>query len=289
MVKASWHLLPKGAVECSSATPADSVQAYRSPLGERIVVRGHIGDTLRYTQVLTLWHGVDRVDTSTTIRTSSPGRTGWCACAGRARCRRAAGQRGRRRRRRPRAGLMHDHATGEDRAVDSAEHPGHLDNPAHGWFGLSSAVRIRIGAHTRAVSVAEVVAPSRDTASDSARELMVALVRAGVTATCGSGLYPRYGHLEVDSNLPDARIALGGPDETLSPQRFSRPPTTPTLPNCTANWRPPGRPGSAPAATPLSRSGSPTPTCATPGPARAHRRRPLGRRIDRRRPPGRRD
>jgi alpha-mannosidase len=40
---------------------------------------------------------------------------------------------------------------------------------------------------------------------------MVALVRAGVTATCSGADKPRYGHLEVDSNLPDARIALGGP------------------------------------------------------------------------------
>ena len=42
---------------------------------------------------------------------------------------------------------------------------------------------------------------------------MVALVRAGVTATCSTADRPRYGHLEVDSNLPDARIALGGPDD----------------------------------------------------------------------------
>ena len=42
---------------------------------------------------------------------------------------------------------------------------------------------------------------------------MVALVRAGVTATCSSADRSRYGNLDVDSNLPDARIALGGPDE----------------------------------------------------------------------------
>ena len=42
---------------------------------------------------------------------------------------------------------------------------------------------------------------------------MVALVRAGVTATCTTAGKPRYGNLDVDSNLPDARIALGGPDE----------------------------------------------------------------------------
>ena len=62
-----WHLLPKGPVVCSSAAPAESVQAYRSPLGERTVVRGRIGEVLRYTQTLTLWHGVARVDCRTTI------------------------------------------------------------------------------------------------------------------------------------------------------------------------------------------------------------------------------
>ncbi len=42
---------------------------------------------------------------------------------------------------------------------------------------------------------------------------MVALVRAGVTATCSAADKPRYGDLSVDSNLPDTRFALGGPDE----------------------------------------------------------------------------
>ena len=95
--------------------------------------------------------------------------------------------------------------------MDSAKHPWTLDNPAHGWFGLSSCARIRVGEQTRAVAVAEVVAPTET--AGGARDLMVALVRAGVTATCSAADRPRYGHLEVDSNLPDARIALGGPDD----------------------------------------------------------------------------
>ncbi|MBB3607037.1 alpha-mannosidase [Mycolicibacterium sp. BK556] len=206
-----WHLLPTGPVTCSSAAVADSVQAYRSALGERIVVTGHIGDVLRYTQVLTLWHGIDRLDTSTTIDEFTGAdrlvRLRWpCPVPGAlpvSEVGDAVIGRG--------FGLMHDHASGEDRAVDSAEHPWTLDNPAHGWFGLSSAVRIQVGTGARAVSVAEVVVPAEDT--PSAREVMVALVRAGVTATCSSAEHPRYGHLEVDSNLPDARIALGGPED----------------------------------------------------------------------------
>jgi alpha-mannosidase len=59
----------------------------------------------------------------------------------------------------------------------------------------------------------EVVAPTERMSGLLARGLMVALVRAGVTATCSSADKPRYGHLGVDSNLPDARIALGGPGQ----------------------------------------------------------------------------
>ena len=206
-----WHLLPRGPVVGSSAGPA-GVRAYRCPLGERIVVTGAIGDVLRYTQTLTLWTGVDRLDCRTTIDEFAgadklvrlrwpcpvPGALPVCEVGD------AVVGRG--------FGLMHDHQTGEDHAVDTADHPWTLDNPAHGWFGLSSCVRVRVGKQSRAVSVAEVVATS-EPGSDLARELMVALVRAGVTATCSSADRPRYGNLAVDSNLPDARIALGGPDD----------------------------------------------------------------------------
>ena len=208
-----WHLLPTGPVQCSSAAPAESVQSYRSPLGERIVVRGAIGEVLRYTQTLTLWHGISRVDCRTVIDEFTGAdrlvRLRWpCPVPGAlpvSEVGDAVVGRG--------FGLMHDHASGEDRAVDTAHHPWTLDNPAHGWFGLSSTARIRVGSQTRAVSVAEVIAPTD--ASEAARDLMVALVRAGVTATCSTAEHTRYGHLEVDSNLPDARISLGGPDENV--------------------------------------------------------------------------
>jgi alpha-mannosidase len=210
-----WHLLPSGPVVCSSAYPA-TVQAYRSALGQRLVVSGAIGDLLRYTQTLTLWDGADRLDCRITIDDFTGAdkllRLRWpCPVPGAlpvSEVGDAVIGRG--------FGLLHDHDHGDhdgrDRAVDSAHHPWTLDNPAHGWFGLSSCARIRVGAHTRAVAVAEVVAPGED-GSAAARDVMVALVRAGVTATCSAADRPRYGHLEVDSNLPDARIALGGPAE----------------------------------------------------------------------------
>lgn len=204
-----WHLLPTGPVVCSSGAPADEVQCYRSALGERVIVRGRIGDLLRYTQIITLWDGVDRVDCRTTIDEFVGAdrlvRLRWpCPVPGAlpvSEVGDAVVGRG--------FGLMHDGSA--DHAVDAARHPWTLDNPAYGWFGLSSAARVRIGADVRAVSVAEVVAPD----GVNPRDLMVALVRAGVTATCSAADKPRYGDLTVDSNLPDTRFALGGPDENL--------------------------------------------------------------------------
>nr|WP_225951648.1 NEW3 domain-containing protein [Mycobacterium sp. OAS707] len=204
-----WHLLPKGPVVASSAATA-SVQAYRGPLGERLVIDGRIGDVLRYKQIVTLWHGVARVDCSTTVDEFTGEdrllRLRWrCPVPGAlpvSEVGDAVIGRG--------FGLLHDRA---GTVVDSAQHPWTLDNPAFGWFGLSSAARVRVGDGVRAVSVAEVIAPSESVSAALARPLMVALVRAGVTATCSSGDQPRYGDLSVDSNLPDARIALGGPDE----------------------------------------------------------------------------
>ncbi|MGE2718353.1 NEW3 domain-containing protein [Mycolicibacterium celeriflavum] len=203
-----WHLLPKGPMVRSSSSTA-TVQAYRGPLGERLVVRGAIGDVLRYTQVLTLWQGVARVDCRTTIDEFTGAdrllRLRWpCPVPG-AMSVSEVGDAviGR--------GFALLHEDGGD-AVDAAKHPWTLDNPAYGWFGLSSAMRVRIGDGCRAVSVAEVIAPAEND-SASARPLMVALARAGVTATCSGADKPRYGDLTVDSNLPDMRIALGGPDQ----------------------------------------------------------------------------
>jgi alpha-mannosidase len=205
-----WHLLPKGPVVFSSGASAQ-VRVYRGPLGQRVVAHGRIGDVLRYTQTLTLLHGVARVDCQTTVDEFTGAdrllRVRWpCPVPGAlpvSEVGDAVIGRG--------FGLLHER--GSDPAIDTAVHPWTLDNPAYGWFGLSSAARVRVGDGVRAVSVAEVVAPSESASSALARDLMVALARAGVTATCSSADKPRYGDLAVDSNLPDARITLGGPDQ----------------------------------------------------------------------------
>jgi alpha-mannosidase len=203
-----WHLLPKGPVVGASENSAE-VRAYRSPLGQRLVVRGRIGELLRYTQTLTLWHGVDRVDCATTIDDFAGEdrllRLRWpCPVPGAmpvSEVGDAVVGRG--------FALLHN----DSGSVDTADQPWTLDNPAYSWFGLSSAARVRIGDGVRALSVAEVVAPTEPAGGLLARDLVVALVRAGVTATCSSADRPRYGHLDVDSNLPDSRIALGGPGQ----------------------------------------------------------------------------
>src|SRR6201993_2655303 len=209
-----WHLLPKGPVVCSSETPAAevTVRAYHCPLGQRLVVVGRVGELLRYTQTLTLWHGVDRVDCTTTIDDFADAdqllRLRWpCPVPGAMPASEvgdAVVGRG--------FAVLHKPDSGS-RSVDTADHPWTLDNPAYGWFGLSSAARVRVGKGVRAVSVAEVVAPTEPMGGLLARDLVIALVRAGVTATCSSADKPRYGKLGVDSNLPDARIALGGPSQ----------------------------------------------------------------------------
>ena len=202
-----WHLLPKGPVTCSSESRAQ-VQAFHGPVGQRLVVHGRIGTLLRYTQTLTLWRGVARVDCRTTIDEfigeDRLVRLRWpCPVPGAmpvSEVGDAVVGRG--------FALLHEGT----RSVDTAQHLWTLDNPAYGWFGLSSAARVRVGSTAvRAVSVAEVVTPSEEISGPLARELMIALVRAGVTATCSGADKPRYGHLDVDSNLPDTRIALGGP------------------------------------------------------------------------------
>jgi alpha-mannosidase len=203
-----WHLLPRGPVVSSSETSAE-IRAYHSPLGQRLAVAGRIGELLRYTQTLTLWSGVDRVDCSTTIDDFTDAdqllRLRWpCPVPGAmpvSEVGDAVIGRG--------FALLHNGSA----SVDTADYPWTLDNPAYGWFGLSSAARVRVGDGMRAVSVAEVVAPTEPMAGLLARVLVVALARAGVTATCSSAEKARYGHLGVDSNLPDTRIALGSPGQ----------------------------------------------------------------------------
>ncbi|MFE3108212.1 NEW3 domain-containing protein [Kitasatospora indigofera] len=205
-----WHLLPKGPVTGASAAPA-TVRAESGPLGERLVVAGEV-DGIRYEQTVTLWRGTARID----------GRT------------RVADQRGADRLVRLRFPLELPGAlpvsevagavVGRGFAlpdVDAAEAPWTLDNPANTWFGLGSTARVSLTGTAgtplgeRALGVAEIVVRDLDAAA-GARDLVVALARVGVTATTAAAGWARYGWLDVDSNLPDFRIVLGGPEQNAA-------------------------------------------------------------------------
>ncbi|MFI6801156.1 glycoside hydrolase family 38 N-terminal domain-containing protein [Streptosporangium canum] len=202
-----WHLVPKGPV-VGAAQGAARVRRETCPLGDRLVITGTV-DGIGYEQTVTLWDGVDRVDLGTRVLAYSgadrllrlsfpadlPGALPVSEVAG--------------------AVVGRGFALPD---VDAAEAPWTLDNPANTWFGLGSTARVTLtgpGGRSlgeRALGVAEVVVPALDDAAD-VRDLLVALVRAGVTATTASADWSRYGWLDVDSNLPDFRIMIGGPEE----------------------------------------------------------------------------
>ena len=96
--------------------------------------------------------------------------------------------------------------------ADVAQHPFTLDNPAHEWFGLGAAARVVTHDRAWPIGVAEVIVPAVPNECRAAvRDLVTALAGQGVTATCSRPDGPRYGALDLDSNVPDCRIALGGP------------------------------------------------------------------------------
>ena len=203
-----WLLCPKGPGR-GSAGLAAAVRAERCPVGSRLVAE-LVVDDLRITQETLLWDGADRVE----FRTHVDGSVGHDRLL---RVRFPA---------RVPGGLpLYQTALAVigrspgSADTDVAEHDYTLDNPAHEWFGVGSTARVAVsgpagGRRMHAIGVAEVITPKfLDGCQEAVRELMVALARAGVTATCARPDGPRYGSIDVDSNLPDVRIALGGPAE----------------------------------------------------------------------------
>ncbi|WP_405730071.1 NEW3 domain-containing protein [Streptomyces sp. NBC_00028] len=203
-----WHLTPTGVTAARSRDVTADIDVEHSAAGQRITVRADLG-LFRYTQRLTLWKGVDRLDLSTTV-------DGYDGADRLIRVRWPSDVRG---------GLpvheVADAVIGRGFGfveVDSERFPWTLDNPANTWFGLGSTARVAVHDDSgtllgqRAVGVAELVYVDWDAAGELGAPLAAALVRAGVTATSTIAGGPRYGDLEVDSNLPDLRIAVGGPD-----------------------------------------------------------------------------
>ncbi len=202
-----WHLSPKGP-GTGSASVLAAVRAERCPAGSRLVARFML-DGLEVTQETVLWQNAERVE----FRTHVDGYTGHDRLL---RVRFPADVPG---------GLpVYQTATaviGRSFGavdVDSEDTWYTLDSPAYDWFGLGSAARVRAGGAdgpVQAIGVAEVICPDGGPGAglqEVIRDLMVALAGAGVTATCSQADGPRYGGLDADSNLPDVRIAVGGPD-----------------------------------------------------------------------------
>jgi len=204
-----WHLTPKGPGIRSSSAPASSVRAQRSPVGSRLVATYPLGD-LMVTAETILMDGAERVE----FRTKVSGSIGKDHLL---RVRFPAVAPG---------GLpVYQTATavigrpfGAPEA-DVAEHWWTLDNPANHWFGLGSVARVALTAPdggavaAQAIGVAEVITPNilPNDRRRCVKDLVVSLAGAGVTATTSRATGPRYGSIDVDSNLPDFRIALGGP------------------------------------------------------------------------------
>ncbi|HEX9064646.1 MAG TPA: glycoside hydrolase family 38 C-terminal domain-containing protein [Streptosporangiaceae bacterium] len=215
-----WLLCQKGRWR----GPADrhaTVTAQRCPAGSRLVTE-YVFDELRVRQETMLWDGCDVLE----FRTHVDGSIGHDRLL---RVRFALNV----------PGGLPVYQTGlsvigrppGDAEIDVAEHTYTLDNPAHEWFGLGSTAKVTLTGRagerrSHAIGVAEVIAPA-DPATDgfaprdagagagvrpAVRDLMMALARQGVTATCSVPEGPRYGSAELDSNLPDVRITLGGPE-----------------------------------------------------------------------------
>ena len=197
-----WLLSPKGPGTGSAAAPTQ-VRAERCAIGSRLVTGFGLGG-LRVSQETILWDGAERVE----FRTHVDGSIGQDALL---RVRFPADV--------PGALPLYQCATSVvgrpfgTPGADVAQHAFTLDNPAHEWFGLGAAVRVITDGRAWPIGVAEVIVPPvPNECRGAVRDLVTALARQGVTATCSRADGPRYGALDLDSNVPDCRIALGGPD-----------------------------------------------------------------------------
>jgi alpha-mannosidase len=231
-----WLLSPKAAGRGLADRPVQ-IRAERCPVGSRLTSEFTEGD-LRITQETVLWDGAERVE----FRTHVDGSIGQDRLL---RVRFPTDV--------PGGLPIYQTATaviGRPPGAadcDVADHWFTLDNPAYQWLGVGSTARVRVPAAAgdrlmQAIGVAEVIppltsfedtgddpwTPGADTGPDSrqpageadgaagraaVRDLMAALAGQGVTATCSRPDGPRYGAIDVDSNLPDVRIALGDGDQ----------------------------------------------------------------------------
>ena len=209
MTEGPWHLLPAEPAVGSSARRAQ-VHAETSPLGERLVIEGEM-DVMAYTQVVTLLAGSDRIGLTTYLR-------GFSGVDRLVRLRFPAAVSGGTPLAEVGNAVVARNFGFPD--VDSATAPWTLDTPVQAWAGVGSTLAVRLAENedvfgSCALGVAEVITPTNVAADlqPGLRVLVVALAARGVTASCTDARANRYGGLLGDSNLPDVRICLGGPEE----------------------------------------------------------------------------
>jgi alpha-mannosidase len=199
-----WLLCPAGPGTGTTSGPA-AVRAERCPVGSRLVAELELAG-LQVTQETLLWDGADRIEFRTHVD-GSIGQDHLLRVVFPANV--------------PGGLPVYDTAVSAIGRppgpidTDVADHSYTLDCPANQWLAVGSTAAVAVtgpdGARQlQAIGVAEVIAPP--SARAPARALVTALAGHGVTATCSVPAGPRYGYQELDSNLPDFRICLGGPD-----------------------------------------------------------------------------
>lgn len=204
-----WVSMPKGGAVGSSADRPAEVTVTTSPIGQRIVVRGWMPESEGYVQEITCWRGVNRIDIATHI-------DGFAGIDRMIRVRFAPAVEGGMPVSETAAattGRTFGFPNGDYRDLEWT-----LDYPANNWVEVGTTLVVRLASgKQRSVSVAELVVPNPSTYNSSAHDVVVALVRRGVTATTSSADGSRYGALDADSNLPDFRISVGTPaDNTFT-------------------------------------------------------------------------
>jgi alpha-mannosidase len=202
-----WRLSFDGAVWSTAQSRAEVV-AERCDIGERITVRGSDPGWERIQEVV-LWRSIGRVELTTVLDGAGDGdrdrlfrvRFSTSAPGGRALCSVGHAVVGRS------FGWLQADPSGATSSLDSA---------AYLWCGIGATAWAEVGppgGSTRLpLGVAEIVIGSREDGISAVRDLVAALARQGVSATVSRDASTRHGCPSLDSNLPDVRIGVGGPD-----------------------------------------------------------------------------
>ena len=207
-----WHLTPDGRMTSATAFPAE-ITIETSPIGQRIVVEGPV-DESRWRQEIRLWADVDRIEMTTSLHDYR----------GHDRLFRGSPRRHRRRDR-----DLRGWECGHRSSVRQAER-GCRRSPVHARPSSVQLVRSgcdcpggarRRGGPIRRSGIAGDQR-GRDRRADDARldsslrDLVVALVRQALLQRSAMTTATAMASSTSTPNLPDVRVAVGGPDQNRS-------------------------------------------------------------------------